>query len=252
MRATRAVVFAVAVLALAVAPARAAANKEHQQLMAEIRMLQEQQQQLQQLLGELHGHAERRVDEDRRSVGRDAQGDGGPDARRSNGIGENVRVLREKADDTNVRVSIGVAGARGAAAGDLLVAAGAAAAGAGRAGRRADRRHAAGGAGPAAVADPTTDPVPPGVSPQRMYDSVFDDYTAGRYDSRSRDSRAYIQAFPETTKAADAQLNIGMRCTQQGKWTEARGRVPESHHGLPAAPTRCRRRTTSSGRPTSG
>ena len=29
---------------------RAAANKEHQQLMAEIRMLQEQQQQLQQML----------------------------------------------------------------------------------------------------------------------------------------------------------------------------------------------------------
>ena len=53
MKATRLVVFAVTAVVLAAAPARAAANKEHQQLMAEIRMLQEQQQQLQQLLGNL-------------------------------------------------------------------------------------------------------------------------------------------------------------------------------------------------------
>src|SRR6476619_5302264 len=41
------------VLTFTAAPAHAAANKEHLQLLAEIRMLQEQNQQLQQLLGTL-------------------------------------------------------------------------------------------------------------------------------------------------------------------------------------------------------
>jgi hypothetical protein len=45
-RAVTAAAFLVVLSALAPAPARADANKEHQQLMAEIRMLQEQQQQL--------------------------------------------------------------------------------------------------------------------------------------------------------------------------------------------------------------
>jgi uncharacterized protein YlxW (UPF0749 family) len=40
-------------LTAASAPAYAAADREHQQIMAEIRMLQEQQQQLQQMLGGL-------------------------------------------------------------------------------------------------------------------------------------------------------------------------------------------------------
>ena len=54
MRVMRAVVVAGAlVVSVSAVPAQAAANKEHQQLMAEIRMLQEQQQQLQQLLGNL-------------------------------------------------------------------------------------------------------------------------------------------------------------------------------------------------------
>ena len=42
------------VFVAAVAPAAAAANKEHQQLMADIRMMQEQAQQLQNLLGTLN------------------------------------------------------------------------------------------------------------------------------------------------------------------------------------------------------
>ena len=82
----------------------AAADKAHQQLMAEIRMLQEQQQQLQQLLGGLARHAE----------GDDAKIDEQIGANRKafadqkllvDNVAEGVRVLREKADDTNVRLS---------------------------------------------------------------------------------------------------------------------------------------------------
>ena len=53
MKATGRLAGAVMALTLAVPAVAGAANKEHQQLMAEIRMLQEQQQQLQQMLGGL-------------------------------------------------------------------------------------------------------------------------------------------------------------------------------------------------------
>src|SRR6478609_2039692 len=104
MRSTRIIVFVVTAIGLAVAPARAAANKEHQQLMAEIRMLQEQQQQLQQLLGSLSDALKgvsTKIDDQTATI-RKAMAD---EALSVNGIGENVRVLREKVDDTNVRVS---------------------------------------------------------------------------------------------------------------------------------------------------
>src|SRR4026209_1869157 len=91
-------------LAVTVTAASAAANKEHLQLMAEIRMLQEQQQQLQGLLGAL---------QDSVKVVTTQLGDAAAGARKAmadqplatTNIGDNVRILREKADDTNVRIS---------------------------------------------------------------------------------------------------------------------------------------------------
>src|SRR5438874_8355778 len=84
--------------------ASAAANKEHLQLMAEIRMLQEQQQQLQALLGNL-SDALKAVSgklDDQTAAMRKAMAD---QTLTITNVGENVRVLREKADDTNVRIS---------------------------------------------------------------------------------------------------------------------------------------------------
>ena len=92
-------------LALVFGPSlAAAANKEHQQLMAELRMLQEQQQQIHQMLGTL-GDALKTL-----TTRLDDQGNA---TRKSfadqklliDGVGDTVRVLREKADDTNVRLS---------------------------------------------------------------------------------------------------------------------------------------------------
>src|SRR5258706_7986296 len=104
MRLTR---FAVpAVLSLLVVPsaASAAANKEHLQLMAEIRMLQEQQQQLQGLLGDLKDTLRTvatKID-DQSAAMRKAMAD---QTLATTNIGDNVRVLREKTDETNVRIS---------------------------------------------------------------------------------------------------------------------------------------------------
>ena len=67
-------------------------------------MLQEQQQQLQQLLGNLSDALKgvsTKIDDQTAAI-RKAMAD---QALSVNGIGENVRVLREKVDDTNVRVS---------------------------------------------------------------------------------------------------------------------------------------------------
>ena len=233
MRATRAVVFAIAVFALSVAPARAAANKEHQQLMAEIRMLQEQQQQLQQLLGNLTDALKgvsSKLD-DQSAAMRKAMAD---QTLATNGIGENVRVLREKMDDTNVRVSSvsqeiealrqAISSTQPAPQPLTPAAPGAE--------PTAGTPPAAQGQMPST--NPTTNPVPSGVSPQKMYDQVFDDYTAGRFDLAVLGFQSYIQAYPRTTKAAEAQLYIGALAVRAGKVESRAGRIPEGDHGLPA------------------
>ena len=85
------------------APA-SAADKAHQQLMAEIRMLQEQQQQLQQMVGGLADTLKTvtaKIDE-QTGANRKAFAD---QKLLIDGMAEGVRILREKADDTNVRLS---------------------------------------------------------------------------------------------------------------------------------------------------
>src|SRR5215471_2587750 len=81
-----------------------AADKQHLQMMAEIRLLQEQQQQLQQLLGALQDTLKTlntKLD-DQTAANRKAVAD---QTLAVNNIGDNVRMLREKTDETNVRVS---------------------------------------------------------------------------------------------------------------------------------------------------
>src|ERR1035437_7952951 len=102
MRVTAAVLLVL--LTVSASPAAAAANKEHLQLMAEIRMLQEQQQQLQGLLGALQDTLKTvttKLDDQSAAV-RKAMAD---QTLAVNNIGDNVRVLREKTDETNVRIS---------------------------------------------------------------------------------------------------------------------------------------------------
>jgi tol-pal system protein YbgF len=196
---------------LSASPASAAANKEHLQLMAEIRMLQEQNQQLQALLGTLQDTLKTvttKIDE-QSAAARKAMAD---QALTVNNIGDNVRVLREKTDETNVRISTVSQEI------DAL--------------RQAISSQPA----PAAVAPGPIDPnapVPPAsagpppvtpstVSPQRMFDASFDDYSAGRYDLAIQGFQGFLQAFPRLPQAADAQYNIGMSYFNQSKWTDAR------------------------------
>ena len=95
------------VLALAyvgLSPARpAAADREHQQMMADLRMLQEQTQQLQALMNDL-GEALKAVNsriEEQTSLERKAFADGKVQMDTMSG---DIRVVREKVDETNVRL----------------------------------------------------------------------------------------------------------------------------------------------------
>src|SRR5437870_4462848 len=93
---------AIALALVAAAPA-AGANREHQQLMADIRMLQEQAQQLQNLIGTLNETLKAvnaRLD-DQANANRKAFAD---QKLIIDNQSNDLRVVREKVDDNNVRV----------------------------------------------------------------------------------------------------------------------------------------------------
>lgn len=215
MRLSRFVLLAVLSLGLVPRAADAAANKEHLQLMAEIRMLQEQQQQLQGLLGALQDTLKMvatKID-DQSAATRKAMAD---QTLATTNIGDNVRILREKTDETNVRISTmsqEVAALRQAIASQPAPQSAAPPVG-------SDPAVPGTGTVPAQTAPPASPPA--GMSPQRMYETSYDDYTAGRLDLAIQGMQGFIQAFPRTPQAAAAQFTIGMSYYSQNKWAEAR------------------------------
>jgi tol-pal system protein YbgF len=237
MKAIRAIVASVVVLAgFPAAPAHAAANKEHQQLMAEIRMLQEQQQQLQQLLGSLSDALKAvstKID-DQSAAMRKAMAD---QALTINTVGENVRVVREKVDDTNVRVSS--VSQEIEALRQTIVSSQPGTQTAAPLAPGTDPGAAAAGATTPPTgqpAQPNVNPIPSGVSPQKMWDASFDDYTAGRFDIAILGFQSYVQAYPRTPKAADAQFYIGQSLFSQGKWKDAQDAFQKVITDYPQSP----------------
>jgi tol-pal system protein YbgF len=205
-----------AVLTLSVAPA-AAADKAHLQLMAEIRMLQEQQQQLQGLLGALQDTLKTvatKID-DQSAAMRKSMAD---QTLATTNIGDNVRVLREKTDETNVRIS--TMGQELEALRQTI------------ASQPAPQQVAAappidplapGTSGPPAQQAPPSPAPPPGASMQRMYQTSYDDFTSGRYVMAIEGFQGFVQAFPRAVPhAANAYYNIGASYYNLSKWAEAR------------------------------
>jgi TolA-binding protein len=180
---------------LAAAPA-SAANKEHQQLMADLRMLQEQSQLLQNLLAALNESLKAvnaRIDQ-QTEANRKALAD---QKLVIDNLSNDVRVIREKLDDNNVRV------------GTLTQEVEALRQSLQQANRPAATTSDAPDAG-AALAPP-----PPGggaaalgQSPQKMYDSAQSDYMAGQYDIAVIGFQEFIKAFPRSELADDAQVAI--------------------------------------------
>jgi tol-pal system protein YbgF len=194
-----------------------AASKEQQLLMAELRMMQQHQQMLQQSLLALADTLKTvtgRLDE-QAATSRKALAD---QRLLIEGMTDTVRTLRERSDDTNVRLS--------SITQEL----------------ETIRQTIASQPQPAAVVpstDPAADPgltgappttaapapgtatAPPGVSPQRTYESAYSDYAAGQYDLAISGFQTFLKYFPRHPNADDAQLNIGNSLYNLGKFREA-------------------------------
>jgi tol-pal system protein YbgF len=192
----------------ALAPtAAAAADREHQQIMADLRMLQEQTQQLQALMNGL-GEALKAVNsklDDQTSLERKAFADGKV---QMDSISGDIRIVREKVDETNVRLgsvfqeleslrqAIPEPGAFQATPPPPINDAAAAIPGA------PDITAA-----PQAGVTPTA-PMNPG-SPQRLWQSSYADYTSGNYSLAVTGFQSFLSSFPKSPQAHEAQLLIG-------------------------------------------
>ena len=204
---------------LAIAPAQLfAADREHEQLMADIRMLQEQTLRLHQFIAGFEGTLETlssRLDDQDEAVRRSFA-----DQRlTAENVASGVRVLREKLDETNVRLSsmsqevealrISIPPAAPSVA-QLLV----------------DPETGL----PTAAATPAVGTVPPptptaaasaGVSPQRMYNTAWADYTSGQWALAVQGFEAYVKTFPRSELTDDAAYYVGQTYFAEGNFEEA-------------------------------
>jgi len=197
--------------------AASAASKEQLQMMADIRMLQEQAQQLQLLIGALNEslkavntRLDQQSETNRRSFAEQKLG--------SDNLTNDLRVVREKMDDNNVRIGsltqevdalrqtvqqLSVPPPMPTAA--------------------TTENGAAPADGTAPPPTPAPSPVPmaAGASPQRLYDSAWSDYTASQFDLAIQGFEAFIKSFPRSEQADDAQVLIGNSYLQAGKFDKA-------------------------------
>src|SRR3954465_10496030 len=203
-----------AAIVLAAAPARAA-NKEHQQLMADLRILQEQSQQLQNLLGTLNDAIKAvntRLDQQAETT-RKAFAD---QKLVIDNLTNDVRVIREKLDDNNVRIgsltqevdslrqSLQQAATRPSPTAEP------------------DGAAAGGGAASTGGTGAAPAPVPPvGVSPKQLFESAQSDYYAGSYELAVSGFTDYIKSFPKSDQADDAQVLICSAYLTDGKYDKA-------------------------------
>ena len=201
----------------------AAQNREHQQLAADVRMLQEQSQQLaltlaaqNQALTEALKAITSRLD-----ASNEAMRKGFADQRLLvDELSDAVGIIRERSDDTNVRI--------GALREELEAL---------RATVQALQQTALTQAAPAVPVDPNApvpttpapspvapaSPVPStaGLSPARLFEPARTDYFAGQYSSAILGFEAFLRAFPRSELADDAQFYIGESQAGQNQFAEA-------------------------------
>jgi tol-pal system protein YbgF len=218
---TRLAIAAIGVLALAARPA--AQNREHQQQAAELRILQEQQQQLTLAISQLadalktlNSRLDAKLDEaaaatrkgfaDQELSVRNMSGDLSAIRERTQETDTRIRTLRDEIDALRTTIS------------NLSISS-----------------HAApppvDGVDPAAApgAPPTVSAAPPvtppastaGLSPVRMLESAKSDYYAGQWTLALSGFEGLVRAFPRSEAAGEAQFYIGETNYAQNKWREA-------------------------------
>jgi TolA-binding protein len=205
-------------LALAVPAAAAAQNREHQQMFADLRMLQEQVQQLRLSVNTLAESVK---------VVNTKQDDAATAVRRSfaeqklltDQLTDSIRILREKGDDTNVRISTltheletirqGLQSLQNSVLQALSA--------------LTSQQTAATPAG-ATPGGTTAAPAAPqnlAASPQAYYEGAWSDYMSGNYDLAISGFQAYLRSFPTSPDAYKAQFNIGEAYKYSSRYREA-------------------------------
>jgi tol-pal system protein YbgF len=74
---------------------------------------------------------------------------------------------------------------------------------------------------PAPLPLPVAPPSTAGLSPTRLYETAQADYFAGQWSSAISGFEAFLRAFPRSEQADDAQLYIGETYFAQNQWSEA-------------------------------
>jgi tol-pal system protein YbgF len=205
------------ILTLLVATPASAANKEHQQVMADLRMLQEQAQLLQNMLGTLtdalkavNARLDQQAEATRKSVA--------DQKLLIDTLTKDLSIVREKVDDNNVRVGslaqevdalrqlVQQALARPPAQTTDLTAPGPTP------------------PPPAGASTPAPAPAPPrlaGASPTKTYEQAYGDYAAGLWDLAIDGFDAFLKDFPTATQADEAQFYIGRAYLNDAKYDKA-------------------------------
>jgi tol-pal system protein YbgF len=205
--------FAVLV-AITAAPA-AGQSREQRQMMADIRMLQEQTQELAVAIATMTQAMQDSIKavNARLDAANDANRKGFADQKVIvDDMGKDLRAIRERVDDTNVRVS-NVREEIEALRSSIPV-------------------GAPVSANPATpVGDPNAPPSPApttgappstaGLSPTRMFDTARADYAAGQWSLAITGFDAFLKTFPRSEMADDAQFLIGETYYAQNRWTDA-------------------------------
>jgi tol-pal system protein YbgF len=214
---------AVAAWTAAAAPV-VAQNREHQQLTAEARMLQEQTQQLAIAVAQLAESLNQAVKaiNTRIDDANNASRKGFADQKLIiDNMANDVRVVRERTDDTNLRIAT-LREELEALRGSMLTM----------------QQQVA--LAPPPVTDPNApvdpnataavQPPPPipaplpstlGLSPTRMFDTARGDYFAGQYSLAVSGFDAFLKAFPRSEMAGEAQHLIGESYASQGRFEDA-------------------------------
>ena len=233
-RAAAALLLALAYVALTPATP-AAADREHQQIMADLRILQEQTQQLQALMTDL-GEALKAVTsriEDQTSLERKAFADGKVQMDTMSG---DLRIVREKVDETNVR--LGTISQELESIRDAIPEPGAFQ----QLPLTIDPTAAPGTTpgGPAPSPTTTATPANPRIQPQQLWGQAWGDYTGGNYSIAIKGFEAFLASFPKHTQAHEAQLYIAESLAWEKKDMEAvtaYERVIANYPGSPSVPT---------------
>jgi tol-pal system protein YbgF len=210
----------------------AAQSKEQRQMMADLRMLQEQNQTLQNVLGsivEAIKAVNARIDDQAKANGK-AMAD---QKLVIDNLTNTVREIREKLDDNNVRL------------GSLNQEVEALRQGVQQLNARPavpDATTTEAGAAPGTGAPTPAVPIAPppavalGTSPQKLWEEGWADYTLSQWDLAIAGFEAVIKYYPKSERAADAQVYIGHSYMGAGKYDKAVDAYDAAIRNYPSAP----------------